>query len=75
MNDVAIDYEKLKDEALAELDELYNNPAVNAAMHMTLPNTAEETDYALWEECFRDTLTRHDAILRDFAERGFADEP
>jgi hypothetical protein len=70
MENAAVDCERLKAETVAELEELYNNPAINAALHRTLPNTAEETDYELWEECFRDTLKRHDAVVREWAADG-----
>jgi len=70
MGGLTIGYERLKEETSADLEELYNNPAICAALHRTLPNTAEETDYELWEECFRDTLKRHDSIVREWAANG-----
>jgi len=67
MENEAVDYERLKAETLAEIEAMYDNPAVIASIRRTLPNTAEETDYAVWGECFRDTLQRHEPVVREWA--------
>jgi len=47
MSDV---YEKLKSEALAELERYNSSPVIEEALSLNLSNSSEETDYALWSE-------------------------
>jgi hypothetical protein len=59
-------YEKLKVEALADLERYRSSPVIQEALRVNLPNESEETDYALWSQGCDDFADDNMGVLKEW---------
>ena len=59
------EYDVLKEQLLSELDELGRHPHLDSLMNQKLPNSSEETDFAVWRECLIESVD----LNRDAVEK------
>jgi len=61
---VASAYEKLKEEALKDLERYDDSPIVEEALSLNLHNNSEKTDYDLWSKGCDDFAEDNFDVLR-----------
>ena len=61
------DYARYEEEALAEIEKCYDNPAVTKALNMNLSNSDDKTDYAQWEKGTEKFLDANAGTIRKWA--------